>query len=74
MIELVIGARRKDLGGFEVGRVLPFAHRRIVSSSKGRIEQAKADWRAGGMALPFHDNAEFIPLPQGLPPEPNPMS
>lgn len=30
MIELVIEARRKDLGGFEVGRVLPFAKRRMV--------------------------------------------
>lgn len=30
MIELVIDARRKDLGGFEVGRILPFARRRMV--------------------------------------------
>lgn len=30
MIEMVIDARRKDLGGFEVGRVLPFAKRRMV--------------------------------------------
>ena len=30
MIEMVIEARRKDLGGFEVGRVLPFAQRRMV--------------------------------------------
>src|SRR5437764_15083698 len=30
MIELVIEARRRDLGGFEVGRVLPFAQRRMV--------------------------------------------
>ena len=30
MIELVIDQRRKDLGGFEVGRVLPFAQRRMV--------------------------------------------
>jgi redox-sensitive bicupin YhaK (pirin superfamily) len=30
MIELVIDQRRKDLGGFEVGRVLPFAKRRTV--------------------------------------------
>ena len=30
MIELVIDARRRDLGGFEVGRVLPFAKRRMV--------------------------------------------
>ena len=30
MIELVIDAKRKDLGGFEVGRVLPFHARRMV--------------------------------------------
>jgi redox-sensitive bicupin YhaK (pirin superfamily) len=30
MIELVIEQRRRDLGGFEVGRVLPFAQRRMV--------------------------------------------
>src|SRR5690554_4571295 len=30
MIELVIQSRRRDLGGFEVGRVLPFARRRMV--------------------------------------------
>jgi redox-sensitive bicupin YhaK (pirin superfamily) len=30
MIELVIDQRRKDLGGFEVGRVLPFARHRMV--------------------------------------------
>jgi len=30
MIDLVIDQRRKDLGGFEVGRVLPFARRRMV--------------------------------------------
>ncbi|MFA7505952.1 MAG: pirin family protein [Burkholderiaceae bacterium] len=30
MIELVIDARRRPLGGFEVGRVLPFARRRMV--------------------------------------------
>ena len=35
----------------------------FVSSRKERIEQAKADWQAGRIALPPHDNAEFIPLP-----------
>ena len=30
MIELVIEPRRKDLGGFEVSRVLPFAKRHMV--------------------------------------------
>ena len=35
----------------------------FVSSSRERIEQAKADWLAGRIALPPNDNAEFIPLP-----------
>ena len=30
MFEMIIDARRHDLGGFEVGRVLPFAKRRMV--------------------------------------------
>ena len=30
MLETVIDQRRKDLGGFEVGRVLPHAARRMV--------------------------------------------
>lgn len=30
MLETVISARRRDLGGFEVGRVLPFPGRRMV--------------------------------------------
>ena len=30
MIDLVIDQRRRDLGGFEVGRVLPFAKHRMV--------------------------------------------
>src|SRR5271165_6761337 len=30
MIELVIDSRRRDLGGFEVGRVLPYAPHRMV--------------------------------------------
>jgi redox-sensitive bicupin YhaK (pirin superfamily) len=30
MIELVIASRRRDLGGFEVGRVLPWSKRRMV--------------------------------------------
>ena len=35
----------------------------FVSSSKARIEQAKADWQAGRFKLPPHDHDEFIPLP-----------
>ena len=30
MIELVIPQRRRDLGSFEVGRLLPFSKRRMV--------------------------------------------
>ena len=30
MLDLVIDQRRRDLGGFEVGRVLPYAQRRMV--------------------------------------------
>jgi redox-sensitive bicupin YhaK (pirin superfamily) len=42
----------------------------FVSSSKERIEQAKADWRAGRMKLPDFDHQEFIPLPATPPPPP----
>jgi redox-sensitive bicupin YhaK (pirin superfamily) len=60
------------LGGEPVGE--RFVEWNFVSSSKERIEQAKADWRAGRMKLPVHDDQEFIPLP-GDPPAPaNPMS
>ena len=48
------------LGGEPVGE--RFIEWNFVSSSKARIEQAKADWRAGRMKLPDHDNQEFIPL------------
>jgi len=37
----------------------------FVSSRKERIEQAKADWQAGRIALPPTDHDEFIPLPEG---------
>jgi hypothetical protein len=33
----------------------------FVSSSKERMEQAKADWRAGPMKLPDYDDREFVP-------------
>ena len=35
----------------------------FVSSSKERIEQAKADWRAGRFGRVTGDETEFIPLP-----------
>jgi len=46
----------------------------FVSSRSERIEQAKADWRAGRIPLPVGDNAEFIALPEEPPPPPEPMS
>jgi redox-sensitive bicupin YhaK (pirin superfamily) len=48
------------LGGEPVGE--RFIEWNFVSSSRQRIEQAKADWRAGRMKLPDFDNKEFIPL------------
>lgn len=49
------------LGGEPVGA--RYIEWNFVSSSKERIEQAKADWRAGRMKLPDLDDEEFIPLP-----------
>lgn len=60
------------LGGEPVGP--RFIEWNFVSSSKERIEQAKADWRAGRMKLPDADHDEFIPLPENPPPAANPMS
>lgn len=60
------------LGGEPVGPRFLFWN--FVSSSKERLEQAKADWRAGRMKLPDLDNGEFIPLPEEPAPQPNPMS
>ena len=61
------------LGGEPVGP--RFIDWNFVASSKERIEQAKADWRAGRMKLPDADDQEFIPLPETPPPAPaNPMS
>lgn len=37
----------------------------FVSSSRERIEQAKADWRAGRFGSVPGDEREFIPLPEG---------
>ena len=60
------------LGGEPIGE--RFIEWNFVSSSSERIEQAKADWRAGRMKLPDLDNGEFIPLPGGAPPPASPMS
>ena len=54
------------LGGEPIGP--RFIEWNFVSSSKARIDQAKADWRAGRMKLPDLDSGEFIPLPPDPPP------
>lgn len=51
----------------------------FVSSRKERIEQAKADWKAGKILLPPTDNKVFVPLPEdkfrtSSNPSPNPLS
>jgi redox-sensitive bicupin YhaK (pirin superfamily) len=60
------------LGGEPLGP--RFIEWNFVSSSRERIEQAKADWRAGRMKLPDADHDEFIPLPGDPPPPAPPMS
>jgi redox-sensitive bicupin YhaK (pirin superfamily) len=68
------------LGGEPLGE--RFIWWNFVSSRKERIEQAKADWQAGRIALPPNDNQEFIPLPEskskpassGSTPPPEPLS
>jgi redox-sensitive bicupin YhaK (pirin superfamily) len=60
------------LGGEPLGQ--RFIEWNFVASSKDRIEQAKADWRAGRMKLPVGDDKEFIPLPGDPPAAANPMS
>src|ERR1700760_3516885 len=48
MLELVIEGRRKDLGGgLEVGRVLPFARRRMVGPFIFLDHMGPADFAAG---------------------------
>lgn len=59
------------LGGEPVGE--RYVEWNFVSSSRERIAQAKADWRAGRMKLPDADHDEWIPLPEPTPPA-NPMS
>src|SRR5262249_9641824 len=55
-------ARGMLLGGAGIGP--RFIWWNLVSSRQERIEQAKADWEAGRMALPPDDDQEFIPLPE----------
>jgi hypothetical protein len=60
------------VGGEPVGQ--RFIEWNFVASSQARIDQAKADWRAGRMKLPDADNREFIPLPPDPPPGASAMS
>lgn len=60
------------LGGEPLGE--RYLEWNFVSSSKERIEQAKADWRAGRMKLPDLDYDEYIPLPPDPKAPANPMS
>ncbi len=50
------------LGGEKLGP--RYVEWNFVSSSRERIAQARADWRAGRMRLPQADDQEFIPLPE----------
>ena len=59
------------LGGEPLGP--RFLDWNFVSSRKERIEQARADWKAGRMKLPDLDHDEFIPLPESLPPVTRPV-
>lgn len=58
MIELVIQSRRRSLGGFEVGRVLPFARRRMVGPYIFFDRMGPADFVPG---LP--ESADVLPHP-----------
>jgi redox-sensitive bicupin YhaK (pirin superfamily) len=65
------------LGGEPIGD--RFIWWNFVSSRKDRIEQAKADWKAGRILLPPTDNKVFVPLPEDKlrgdnNPAPNPLS
>jgi redox-sensitive bicupin YhaK (pirin superfamily) len=71
VIAAVDGAARVMLlGGASIGP--RFIWWNLVSSRRERIEQAKADWKSGRMALPPDDSREFIPLPEDPPPPPDP--
>ncbi len=51
MIELVIDARKKDLGGFEVGRVLPFHGRRMIGPFAFLDQMGPAEFAPGSDAI-----------------------
>ena len=57
------GARLLLLGGAAMDGPR-FIFWNFVSSSRERIEQAKADWKAGRFGTVPGDEREFIPLPE----------
>lgn len=61
VVEADTDARIALIGGESVGE--RFIDWNFVSSRKERIEQARADWRAGRYPLVPGDEDEFIPLP-----------
>lgn len=80
---LVLGAAASRVRALEHATVMvlggePIGERHLywnfVSSSKERLGQAAADWKAGRMKLPDADDKEFIPLPDEPAPPPPPMS
>lgn len=58
------GARLLMLGGAVMDGPR-YLYWNFVASSRERLEQAKADWKAGRFARVPGDEAEFIPLPEG---------
>lgn len=58
------GARLLMLGGAVMDGPR-YLYWNFVASSRERLEQAKADWKAGRFAKVPGDEAEFIPLPEG---------
>ncbi|WP_306396501.1 pirin family protein [Telluria beijingensis] len=77
---LVLGAGASRVKALEHAKVMvlggePVGERHLywnfVSSSKDRLAQAAADWKAGRMKLPDADDKEFTPLPdEPKPPAP----
>lgn len=58
------GARLLLLGGAVMDGPR-YLYWNFVASSRERLEQAKADWKAGRFGVVPGDEAEFIPLPEG---------
>lgn len=71
-VQAVTPATVMVLGGEPLGE--RFLYWNFVSSSRERILQAAADWKAGRMKLPDADDQEFIPLPEKGPALPPAMS